>query len=500
MSNSVLHFSVQTLSPIHIGSGRELQGNYEYLYFPSHKKIALIDESKVLGILGEAHINQWLSIIDKGESLLALLKDRSRELAPVDIAQRIIEVGEKALGTEGNIREQFHDGMGYPLLPGSSLKGGIRTAFVTQKILGEYGAPKKMSREKLGFFKKNNPQKFQWKDNGLENDFLAKGVSKGTEPNHDLFRLLRPGDIRFSHTEVFRLITLNKHHDGWKDDTKISTLIEVIPPQQEGYLRLLNPKETLINYLKREKCKFSFPLSPTEMEWKHLSYLVNKHSQRRLEEELAFWEAEASSSLTISYKEALMELHQKSQHLKEGACMLQIGFGSGINGITGGWQKTAMDPRDYQGWVSSFRKSAPQLAFPKTRKVSPTGYPLGYIVLKPLDCKNVSAFKSEWEQRRKKKLTEHSQGMVPQKILPQYPLKSKKIKRGMLLDAFVFKKQEQPKRKRIHVYVKKGKEIQVDIPYPSDAILGKIIEVEVIEIKDGKVSQVKFKRIKTQNR
>ena len=500
MSDSVLHFSVKTLTPLHIGSGRELQSNYEYLYFPSYKKIALVQESKVLDILGEGQLGQWISIIDKEESLLELLQERKKDLAPIDIAQRIMEVGDKALESQGAIREQMHDGMGYPLLPGSSLKGSMRTAFVSQKIRKAYAGTTKVEKNKLGRPKRNDPSKFQWKDNGLENDLLVRGVGRGKEPNHDVFRLIRLGDIRFSHTEVFRLNSLNKHHKGWIEDSNISHLIEAIPANQDGYLRLSVPKETLLSYLASERLGFSFPVSPSEVEWKNLSYLINTQSQRALKKEIAFWEAEDSTPLTAMHVESLKELYQRSQGLPEGCCILQVGFGSGINGITGAWQEETMKEEDYKEWMKSFRRSAPQLAFPKTRKLSPSGHSLGYILLEPLSPSDLSTFNRQLEDRRTQHLKAEQKRIEPEKIVPQYPAKPQRIKKGSLLDAFVFEKQTESKRKRIHVYVKKEGNPELFIPYPSNVIVGKIIEVEVRDIQNGKVSQVSFKRIKQQNR
>ena len=47
---------IETLSPVHVGSGVELQSNFEYLYFADENCLVVIDDAKVLDILGEDNL------------------------------------------------------------------------------------------------------------------------------------------------------------------------------------------------------------------------------------------------------------------------------------------------------------------------------------------------------------------------------------------------------------------------------------------------------------
>lgn len=117
--------NLETLSPIHIGSGRFLVKNNEFICVDG--EIAVIDDSKVLDIIGEENIGQWLSVIDKGESIWNLIKTRKPNISLKEIAKRnYIHYADK---TEGNnLKEQLIDGSGNPYIPGSSIKGAIRSA------------------------------------------------------------------------------------------------------------------------------------------------------------------------------------------------------------------------------------------------------------------------------------------------------------------------------------------------------------------------------------
>ncbi|MDX2246573.1 MAG: hypothetical protein SF052_07360 [Bacteroidia bacterium] len=86
----------------------------------------------------------------------------------------------------------------------------------------------------------------------------------------------------------------------------------------------------------------------------------------------------------------------------------------------------------------------------------------------------------------------------PEPIKPQYPAAGTKIKPGLVLDAYVHSSPS-GKQKKIRLYVGKDADVDLYLPYVSDTILGKIIRVEVVEVKDGKVTAVKFKGLKEKN-
>ena len=65
MSLNTLPIEIKTLTPIHIGTGVELQHNYEYVYFAAERQIAVLDERKVQALIGKEHIDHWVAAIDQ---------------------------------------------------------------------------------------------------------------------------------------------------------------------------------------------------------------------------------------------------------------------------------------------------------------------------------------------------------------------------------------------------------------------------------------------------
>ena len=84
-----------------------------------------------------------------------------------------------------------------------------------------------------------------------------------------------------------------------------------------------------------------------------------------------------------------------------------------------------------------------------------------------------------------------------QKIIPQYP--KQRIREGSVIDAFVFSSSKGPSKK-IRLYIGKGKDTDMQLSYRSDAILGKIIRVEVTGMQGDQITSIQFKGIKRENR
>jgi CRISPR-associated protein Csm5 len=339
------YIAVETLTPVHIGSGRELMGNFEYLFFKKDRKIALIDEHKVLNLIGTDQIDKWVSIIDQGGNLLHYLLQRTRNLQAKDVSQRIISVPDQ--GPEQGkhaqtILEQLHNGTGKPMLPGSSLKGALRTAVFTGLLL-EYKAPGRLLQEtyKKKWDRKKNREIYTFKDKELQKKLL------GENANQDTFRMLRTGDIHFTQTEAFPTLTVNKKYNGWMMDSKISPYLECIPSGQKSICEL--------SIIKNRNILDSLANIPFKT-WEELCAIVNDHTRRLLKDELAFWESEHNPPLTATYLEHLQKLLKQIPEDHE-ACLLRIGYGSGVNFMIGGWQSELMDDDLYEHWRDSFYKS-----------------------------------------------------------------------------------------------------------------------------------------------
>lgn len=492
---------IETLTPLHIGSGKELQGNFEYLHFPQDKRIALIDEQKVLDILGRDRIHQWVSTIDKREKLLDLLQQfRKEKLKPIEVGRRILMAKKGPQSLEQTLREQTHDGQGRPYMPGSSLKGAIRTVLFTAEL---FKNPHLIKDERnLGNWNKDNTR-FFFKDDrrpknprkphtqyGLEKNVLGK------DPNHDIFRLLRPGDAFFDHTIALQTEVLNKKHDGWQVDPRLGMLIEAIPAGSESWLQLTQP-EALLSCLERPAYRGKDPFGrfdKSQLGWEALVQQINVHSARLIRAELALWEQEGRPDALLSYMEKLESL--LAETTSTDACILRVGFGGGVAAKTGDWQQELMTEQTYYRWGDSFRGGKPDFLFPKTRRQSPAGEPLGYIRLRAIDADEHSQLQARMAKQAAAQQTELKRVFIPEAVKPQFY--KGRLRKGSTVDAYVFK-DSQGKQKRIQLYLAAGNTPQMMLSYPADVILGKLIQVEILQMEGEQVTSVRFKGIKRKN-
>ena len=349
---------IKTLTPIHVGSGTELQGNFEYLYFKNERKVAVVDAEKVLRILGEDNLPQWIACIDNNQKLLPVLEQRSKNLRASDVAEREIPL---SVATDKPIRAQIHSGNGKPILPGSSIKGAIRTTVWASTILENTKLVK--DPRNLKNFK------------GVWNDENVAKTIFGSDPNHDIFRLLQIGDIEFSSTEAFRTDVINKYGKDWRLKQEITQFVEAIPANSASTFRInhndLLLKRTPNDYFNRNKQK---------LELDQLFPLINAHTGRLVDDEIDYWDDNQGNPDALGdYVDEMQRISDIINSCAANECVLRMGWGSGFRSMTGDWHG-AMNEEDYSRLVKSIRPKHPEdLVFPKTTRFVTGGMPLGFI-------------------------------------------------------------------------------------------------------------------------
>ena len=152
---------LKTLTPIHIGNGNFLQNNADFVVYQEDENsfINVIDPRKILALVGEEHLD-------------------SKNAQPDDYALRVI-TNFAEVKTSDTLKECLHNGMGLYYIPGSSIKGAIRTAVLSTLAKGKSLESKIKDRNN----KVNAKQ--------IEKDFF------GRDPNSDVFRFLQVGDAYF---------------------------------------------------------------------------------------------------------------------------------------------------------------------------------------------------------------------------------------------------------------------------------------------------------------
>ncbi len=384
MNTRTVH--IQTLTPVHIGDGNELQANMEYLYFRDQGLIAVINPELVFNIIGPDSIDQWVSIIEKrGDLLNELLLVRKPNLQAEDLSSRIMLV-EAGTGN-GNIKSQIH--LGVPTkasIPGSSIKGSIRTALLNSLIRAN---PVFASQEKNLIQKRGN--RIEFKDNQIQAHYLApdQRFTRRVEPKKDLLRLLRVGDVYFdTRTVVVRNTVVNEYIKGWGVKPELSSLYECIPAGAGSVATLQIPAD-LLEKIKKERA-LNIPKEFAAYDPESLMALINKHTKRLVQQEIELWEEEDNPLAIGDLLDHLRRILNTANKCGKGECVMRVGAGSGWDFMTGAWPRGQDENGKYileePTWSklknSLRRKNYPdRVLFPKTRKLIEGGIPMGFVKL-----------------------------------------------------------------------------------------------------------------------
>lgn len=392
-NKNTISIQLETLTPIHIGSGEELQGNFEYLYFQDEGILAVIDSNKIMDIIGNdiENINRWVESIDNQQSILEAIPEL-RNVNPTEIAKRIIHIFDNAPNPEKNtVKEQIHLGQQQPTIPGSSLKGAIRTAILTKLI-----------KEKSAFagnFKNIKNYKREFSDTGIITEYLGKEVKKdhrtGKEiskysANKDVMRFLRVSDFYFdTQTTVVKNTVINLFNNGWGEKKQESAYWECIPQNVTAKGSIQTPNKLIQRVQDNEyitQKDFDFNL----LEIKRLFKLINKHTLSLVDREIGFWEDQDNPLAIGDYFSHLERIEKELKNCDEKSCIIRVGASNGWEFITGGWASGTDDYDDYileeRTWndlKKQLRKGnyPDSMTFPKTRKMIDGGMPMGFVKL-----------------------------------------------------------------------------------------------------------------------
>ncbi|MGF1533225.1 MAG: type III-A CRISPR-associated RAMP protein Csm5 [Bernardetiaceae bacterium] len=374
---------LRTLTPVHVGSGTDYQGNIEYLVFARERQIAVIDEAKVLQVIGTENMDQWLAIINNRTSLLDYLKKRNPDLQPEDIARHILHIpeGVDLPKPENALKACIRGGtQQQPYLPGSSLKGSVRTAILTHLI--------KKDQRRFVSEEKNLKDRFSKRlsDKDLDNHYLAAGYQgQGETPNRDILRLLRISDCAFdARTICITSRILNLEHKGWKEKRRERSYWECLPAGVTAQGTLQIPEELRAQIIKE---RYMYQNIGDLKNAKTLFERINDHTLHLVQEEIGFWKEEAGLGDISEEGEGLLEKLEDLQRQIQACdtaqtCVLRVGAGSGWLFMTGGWAK---DPKlisdDLWDQIrrSIQRKTYDDMPAPKTRKFTDGSLPFGFV-------------------------------------------------------------------------------------------------------------------------
>lgn len=189
---SVYQCTLKLITAIHVGSGDKHRQGLDYVC--QGEKIHILNTDRMFSAvekLGTDKINTFTDAIE-ADKVSQWLGDNG--IQPGGIASHSFSW--RSQRPPMTIHAHIRDGMSNPIIPGSSLKGALRTAIIRKLAKGERRAVLDKAVAELADSAKKGPARADKADTELLKKIL------GNEPNTNLLRLLTVGDFSFSRSDL----------------------------------------------------------------------------------------------------------------------------------------------------------------------------------------------------------------------------------------------------------------------------------------------------------
>ena len=349
---------IETITSVHVGSGNFLQYNTDYVYDEKQQSLFVINDRKVLEQIGESNLDNWVLSIERGENTKDFVQRCNTQSKIADYSKRELELY-GAVRPNDTLKEHIHDGMGRAYIPGSSIKGAIRSAVLATCVDQIEDLESKIGRGKAVSAKK------------IEEELFGKMQT-------DIFRFLRVGDAIFSPgCEIAVRLTMGlnitqKKELNSKNDRK-PQVVEVIRPQEKATFNMKLDDGIL--------GKANTPACMTNMS--ALFKAINAHTRQLVENEINFWkDINEDYTGAEDYLDLLEGILEEINTCKEQQCLLRLGHGSGWDFITGGWAKRLKNFEEVVVPAARPKNfNYEEYPFPKSRRLDTDSDMLGFVKL-----------------------------------------------------------------------------------------------------------------------
>lgn len=385
---------LQTLTPVHIGNGVTYNKGIDFIQKDGF--IGIIDEFKILKLIGDKNIRQWIVAIEnfnpetdyRKQPILDLLETRDIKVSDLRQISSRVQVLINKNNNSSQLKEHFRSPIKGLTIPGSSLKGAVKTCIFDHII--ENGLYDFNVRD-IKFEHEDHRYggvKVEWKFDKVEQKIF------GENANEKSTRFLQIGDIHFTgiEAEVNEIRILNKEYDEWRFKTGQQFLLESIPAGSVSEFQMK------INHQLLEKNMATYPgkwpsgkVSFLNNREDGLCKLINETTTTLVEWELDVLESENLNShgenMLDQYEQILSEIEQCGP--KE--FVIRVGANNGWVFMTAGWWRRFTEDGFSAEELASVRKKIQKRDYsdmdlwPKTRKISAAGQIFGFVKVSIMD-------------------------------------------------------------------------------------------------------------------
>ena len=382
-------YQLQILTPVHIGSGETLN-HIDGCYI--NGRWYRIDLDKVLAHPG-TDLNALTS--DMGQRDFrwqSYLREHSTDLSELSAYSLPCSQSPE----EVEIREAIKTVENRPYIPGSTLKGTIRTALLGELISESHA----IYDESLSQLKTVINQRPRGNPRRQQPARPIEALAFGRDPNRDLLRALQVSDTTPLNSESLEIgmawtVTLDRNHKLVQKIDRGREYKNFVQQFQTGQSLTFTLKIDELLFREREEERLGFNNLQAQA-LRDISEVCRSAIHVLMDRELEFFETHNLPEMANFYD----RLIQLNNNLPEGAFLLQIGWGTGYHANT----VTALFTEDEQapenllmdlrkhfrlGESRSQRGQYDPREFPKTRRILYQGQnpvaPLGWVKISPLE-------------------------------------------------------------------------------------------------------------------
>jgi CRISPR type III-A-associated RAMP protein Csm5 len=317
--NDSREVTVEIVTPVHVGTTSEKLMRRGTDFFYMNKNLYFVELSTLLKAAAKKGVRMDTVSNLLAENKVNDLQKYLFETLKINIDEVSYSVIDNSFNPGNEIRPLIRTGLGHPYIPGSSIKGTLRSVlfnylYDTQNTEGIY-------------------------PNNLENELLGRF-------DQSIMRYIRVYDAPFviKDTDVYKIDLFNLYNDtnNWDSNWKkgFNIIAECFMPKATSTFRLdfATPLATIIheNYKKGDLLPTNLKTALTKNPFDQVRQLINNYTRTHLEREIDFFRKYDNADDTDLIIEKLENLLTYTEGSK--SCLFRMAYGSGFHGITGDWR------------------------------------------------------------------------------------------------------------------------------------------------------------------
>jgi CRISPR/Cas system CSM-associated protein Csm5 (group 7 of RAMP superfamily) len=326
--NYTYNLKLKVLTPLFIGSGKEKDWVKGFDFIVLNENLYIFNQNKLFNYLNNKKLlEEYVEIISKKQYKYYEIEKFFRE----HIGNNLEDIAEATYNncsvTTSEIKSFIRDGMGNAYIPGSSIKGAIRSVL---------------------FNKLYNAHKNHIKNND-KNEYIKLALG---DFDKSIMRYIRPYDV-YEIDDFLSILDVKLYNVKDKDNKspsqtkKIGITVECLYPFDDikPFNFQLNIAEPFLEIIQNKyKANSSVPTykddvfkNSKEQTIHQLFNIINEYTYNHIQKEIEFFKKYTHVDyIEENIIKKLQEI-QKSTINNKKSCVLRMSYGSGFHGITGDW-------------------------------------------------------------------------------------------------------------------------------------------------------------------